>query len=38
VLVDATAGRRALEAALAVTDSMAESRRLLMMSGLLSER
>ena len=38
VLVDATAGRRALEAALAVTDSMAESRRLLTMSGLLGER
>ena len=38
VLVDAAAGRRALEAALAVTDGMAESRRLLMMSGLLSAR
>jgi predicted dehydrogenase len=38
VLVDAVAGRRALEAALAVGDSMAESRRLLTISGLLSER
>ena len=35
VLVDAAAGRRALEAALAVTDSMAESRRLAVDSGLL---
>lgn len=35
VIVDAAAGRRALEAALAVTDSMAESRRLAMDSGLL---
>ena len=38
VLVDARAGRRALEAALAVAAGMAESRRVLMMSGLLSER
>lgn len=38
VLVDAAAGRRALEAALAVTDSMSESRRVLTMSGLLSAR
>lgn len=36
VLVDAAAGRRALEAALAVGDAMAESRRVLVMSGLLS--
>jgi predicted dehydrogenase len=35
VVVDALAGRRALEAALAVGDSMAESRRLVMASGLL---
>ena len=35
VIVDAAAGRRALEAALAVTDSMAESRRLALDSGLL---
>ena len=35
VLVDALAGRRALAAALAVGDSMAESRRLAMASGLL---
>jgi predicted dehydrogenase len=38
VLVDATAGRRALEAALAVTESMGESRRILTLSGLLGER
>lgn len=35
VLVDAAAGRRALEAALAVTDSMVSSRRLVIESGLL---
>ncbi len=35
VLVDALAGRRALEAAIAVTDSIAESRRLAMASGLI---
>ncbi len=35
VVVDAAAGRRALEAALAVGDSMAESRRLAIGSGLL---
>ena len=35
VVVDALAGRRALEAALAVTDSMVESRRLAVASGLL---
>ena len=35
VLVDALAGRRALAAALAVGESMAESRRLAMASGLL---
>ena len=35
VLVDAAAGRRALEAALAVGASMAESRRLAQVSGLL---
>ena len=35
VLVDAAAGRRALAAALAVTDSIAESRRLAMASGLI---
>ena len=38
VLVDAVAGRRALEAALAVTDSMTESRRLATISGLLHAR
>ncbi len=35
VVVDAAAGRRALAAALAVTDGMAESRRLALASGLL---
>ena len=35
VLVDAEAGRRALEAALAVTSSIAESRRLAVASGLI---
>jgi len=35
VLVDAAAGRRALAAALAVTDSMARSRRLAEASGLI---
>ena len=35
VLVDAEAGRRALEAALAVTDSIAQSRRLAVASGLI---
>lgn len=35
VLVDAAAGRRALAAALAVTDSIAESRRLALASGLI---
>ena len=35
VLVDAAAGRRALAAALAVTESIAESRRLAMASGLI---
>jgi predicted dehydrogenase len=38
VLVDAVAGRRALEAALAVAASMAESRRLATVSGLLRGR
>ncbi len=38
VLVDAAAGRRALEAALAVAASMTESRRLATLSGLLRER
>ena len=38
VLVDAAAGRRALEAALAVADGMTESRRLATLSGLLSVR
>lgn len=37
VLVDAPAGRRALAAALAVTDSMAESRARMVGSGLLSQ-
>ena len=37
VLVDALAGRRALEAALAVADGMAESRRLALASGLLQQ-
>jgi len=35
VLVDAEAGRRALEAALAVTDSIAASRRVAIASGLI---
>ena len=35
VVVDAAAGRRALAAAIAVADSMGESRRLAMVSGLL---
>ncbi len=35
VVVDAAAGRRALAAALAVTDSIAESRRLAVASGLI---
>ncbi len=35
VLVDAQAGRRALAAALAVTDSMAQSRRVAELSGLI---
>ncbi|HEY8289648.1 MAG TPA: gfo/Idh/MocA family oxidoreductase, partial [Acetobacteraceae bacterium] len=35
VLVDAAAGRRALAAALAVTDSMAQSRNRMMQSGLI---
>jgi predicted dehydrogenase len=35
VLVDAEAGRRALAAALAVTESMAQSRRVLIASGLV---
>jgi predicted dehydrogenase len=35
VLVDAAAGRRALAAALAVTESMAQSRRVAEMSGLI---
>jgi len=35
VVVDAAAGRRALEAALAVTDSMASSRRRAEASGLI---
>ena len=35
VLVDAAAGRRALAAALAVTDSIVESRRLAIASGLI---
>ena len=35
VLVDAAAGRRALAAAIAVTESIAESRRLAMESGLI---
>ena len=37
VVVDAAAGRRALAAALAVTDGMAESRRLAMASGLIQD-
>ncbi|MDT7950902.1 MAG: Gfo/Idh/MocA family oxidoreductase [Acetobacteraceae bacterium] len=37
VLVDALAGRRALEAALAVTDSIAESRRVAVRSGLIQQ-
>ena len=37
VVVDAAAGRRALAAAIAVTDGIAESRRLAVMSGLLRE-
>lgn len=37
VLVDAAAGRRALAAALAVTDSIAESRRLAVQSGLIKD-
>ncbi len=37
VLVDAGAGRRALEAAIAVTDSIAESRRVAMASGLIQQ-
>jgi hypothetical protein len=35
VLVDAAAGRRALAAALAVTDSISASRRLAVQSGLI---
>lgn len=35
VVVDAAAGRRALAAALAVTEGMAESRRVAMASGLI---
>ncbi len=35
VIVDAAAGRRALAAAIAVTDSIAESRRLAVASGLI---
>ena len=35
VLVDAAAGRRALAAAIAVTESMAESRRVAEASGLI---
>jgi predicted dehydrogenase len=37
VLVDAAAGRRALAAALAVTDSMAASRALMAASGLIQQ-
>jgi len=37
VLVDAAAGRRALAAAIAVTDSIAESRRLAIASGLIQD-
>ncbi len=37
VVVDAAAGRRALSAALAVTDGMAASRRLAMASGLIQD-
>jgi hypothetical protein len=36
VLVDAAAGRRALAAALAVTEGMARSRALAEMSGLIT--
>ena len=37
VLVDAMAGRRALAAAIAVTDSIADSRRLAIRSGLIQQ-
>jgi hypothetical protein len=37
VLVDALAGRRALEAAIAVTESIAASRRVAIESGLIQK-